>query len=455
MSDRVIRLPANNWKARPYQFKLWKYLCHGGKRAVAIHHRRAGKDEIGLHYAACAAMQRIGNFVHCLPEYLQGRRAIWTAINPHSGKRRIDEVFPEALRLNTDDGKMFIRLINGSTWSVIGSDNYDTALVGTSVTGIVFSEYALANPSAWAYARPILEENNGWALFITTPRGRNHAFEMYKHAQHAPGWFCELLTARDTGAMTEQQLDEALSEYRALYGEAGEAMWNQEFMCDFSAALLGAIFSYEMAQVRAEDRVLPIKPVDGLPVHRAWDLGMRDDTAVIFFQTVGAQLFVLDCLSTSGASLEWWRDEIVKLHTEHGWRHGTDFVPHDAKVRELSTGRTRVETMQALGLHPMLAPDASLQDGINAVRRTLPLCIFHPRCEDKLLPALESYRREWDDEKKCFRAAPLHDWCSDRVDAMRYLSLAWRPSAPRVVAPPRRDGWVIPPPSEAKRGMQL
>ena len=96
MSDRVIRLPANNWKARPYQFKLWKYLCHGGKRAVAIHHRRAGKDEIGLHYAACAAMQRIGNFVHCLPEYLQGRRAIWTAINPHTGKRRIDEVFPEA-----------------------------------------------------------------------------------------------------------------------------------------------------------------------------------------------------------------------------------------------------------------------------------------------------------------------------------------------------------------------
>jgi hypothetical protein len=232
-------------------------------------------------------------------------------------------------------------------------------------------------------------------------------------------------------------------------------MWRQEFMCDFTAALLGAIFSRECAELRKEGRVLAIDAVPGLPVHRAWDLGMRDDTAVIFYQTAGSQLYILDCLSTSGASLDWWRDEIVRVHAERGWRHGTDFVPHDAKVRELSTGRTRVETMGALGLHPQLAPDATLQDGINAVRRTLGLCVFHPRCEDKLLPALEQYRRDWDDEKKCFTVKPLHDWTSDRVDAMRYLSLAWKPPTARVIPMPRREGWHIPEPAPPRSGMRL
>jgi phage terminase large subunit len=164
------------------------------------------------------------------------------------------------------------------------------------------------------------------------------------------------------------------------------------------------------------------------------------------------QVYLLHCLSTSGASLEWWRDEIEKVHKEHGWRHGKDIVPHDAKVLELGTGRTRVETMKALGLNPVLAPAASLQDGINAVRRTLPYCVFHPRCEEKGIPALEQYQREWDDEKKCFRASPLHDWCSDRVDSFRYMSLSWKREPPRVIKLPKPVGWHIPPPEEPRRG---
>ena len=446
-----ISLPHAGWFPRPHQMRLWDYLQDGGKRAIAIWHRRAGKDEVCLHRAACAAIERPGNYVHLLPEFEQGRKSIWTAVNPHSGLRRIDEAFPPPMRINTNDTSMFIRMANGSTWSVAGSDRYDTSLVGTSIAGLVMSEWAMANPSAWAYARPVLEENNGWAIFITTPRGRNHAYEMFKYAQTAPGWFCELLTVEDTQALTQAQLDEARIEYRALYGEPGDAMWRQEFMCDFTAALVGSIFAYETMQVRAEGRVMPIEAVPGLPVHRAWDLGMRDDTSIWFYQTVGSQVFLLDCLSTSGASLEYWRDEVVRVHAEHGWPHGIDYVPHDAKVRELSTGRTRVETMQALGLRPQLVPDASLQDGINAVRRTLPLCVFHPRCEAKGLPALEQYRREWDDEKKCFKVAPLHDWCSDRVDAFRYLSLAWKPAPLRVIKPLKQTGWVIPPPQEPRR----
>jgi hypothetical protein len=281
---------------------------------------------------------------------------------------------------------------------------------------------------------------------------------MYKHAQKAEGWFCELLTARDTGVLSEQQLAEALAEYRALYGEAGEAMWNQEFMCDFTAALLGAIFAGEMRDVRKEGRIVDnLEALPG-PVHRAWDLGVRDDTCIWFWQSVGSQLYLLDCISTSGVPLEWWRDKIEETHSARGWRHGVDFVPHDAKVLEFGGGRTRVETMQQFGLRPQLVPRATMNDGLNAIRRTLPLCVFHSRCEDAGIAALEQYQREWDDEKKCFRASPLHDWCADRVDAFRYLSQAWKPAPLKLVKPPPPTGWRIPPPDEARherRGLRL
>jgi hypothetical protein len=407
-----IVLPHSRWHERPYQRALWDFLRDGGKRAFAVWHRRAGKDDIGLHFSAIEMHKRVGNVWYCLPEYNQGRKAIWTAVNSHTGKRRIDEAFPEALRENTSDNEMFIRFRNGSTFQVVGSDQHSRT-VGASPMGIVFSEWSLANPSAWAYYRPILEENNGWALFITTPRGRNHAYDMARYAQASPDWFYELLTVEDTGALTQEQLAETLKEYTAVFGaDMGNALYRQELYCDFNAAVLGSFYAHEMVQVRAEGRITEIEPPPGALVSRSWDLGMSDDTSIWWFSVVGSQIFVYDHLAQSGAGLEWWRDEIERRHAEHGWAHGADFVPHDAEVKEMGTGRTRIETMRQLGLRPMRVPWHKLDDGINAVRRTLPLTVFHPRCEDGGISALEQYRREWDDEKKAFRASAVHDWSS-------------------------------------------
>ena len=159
----------------------------------------------------------------------------------------------------------------------------------------------------------------------------------------------------------------------------------------------------------------------------SWDLGIRDDTALWFFQTVGAQVFLLDCYSASGVGVEHYASVIEERTKRYGWAHGADFVPHDAKIKEWGSGRTRVETMQSFNLHPMLVPNASIADGINAARRLLPLCVFHPRCEEGI-NALEQYRREWDDDKKAFRASAVHDWTSHFADSFRYLAFAWRPA---------------------------
>ena len=450
-----VQIPHIGWSPRDHQMNLWNYLHGGGKRAIAVWHRRAGKDEICLHHTAVAAMRRVGNYWHCLPEYAQARKAIWDAVNPHTGKRRIDEAFPHALRDSTREHDMTIKLINGSTWSCIGSDSYDR-VVGSSAAGVVFSEYALSNPSAWAYMRPMLEENDGWAVFITTPRGRNHAKSMYDYALTRPNWFAEILPVSTTGALTiEQQLD-AQAEYTALYGaDAGRAAYEQEYEVSFNAMVLGSFYALEMAQLRAEGRI--IADVDALPdrpVHRAWDLGVTDSTSIWFYQAQGAQIIILDHLSASGHGVEWYRDEIMKLHEERGWLHGTDYVPHDAKVKEWGSGRTRVETMSSMDLNPMLVPLSTIEDGINAARRMLPLCIFHPRCEQGIA-ALEQYRREWDDDAKCFKPTAVHDWTSHPADAFRYLAMSYKPAPPRTVRVPKQEGWTIPPPAEQRRGIRL
>ena len=451
-----VTLPNNGWTQRPHQNALWQYLRAGGKRAMAVWHRRAGKDDVLLHHTAIAAcVDRVGNYWHCLPEYHQARKAIWTAINPHTGKRRIDEAFPQELRANTLDNEMFIRFHNGSTWQCIGSDTYNTT-VGASVAGIVYSEWALANPSAWGYHRPMVEENQGWAAFITTPRGRNHAFSMYNHAKQSKDWFAELLTADDTGALTPEALTETLKEYSALYGEdVGRAQFQQEYFCDFQAAILGAFYAYEMAKVRNEGRVLEVEALPGEYVHRAWDLGVTDDNSIWWFQIQGAQLIILDHYASSGAGVEHYAEEIAKRAAKYGWMDGNDYVPHDAKVKEWGSGKTRVETMKTFGLNPMLVQMATVQDGINAARRTLPLCVFHPRCETGGLDALEQYRREWDDEKKAFKATAVHDWTSHPADSFRYLALSWRGIKPREVATPKVEGWTIPPPPDDRRGIRL
>lgn len=425
----TIDLPAAGWVERRHQRRLWSHLQSGGTRAIEVAHRRWGKDDVALHHTCITAHERIASYWHCLPEYAQARKAIWAAVNAHTGKRRIDEAFPHQLRESTNEQEMFIRFKNGSTWQVIGSDRYDN-LVGAGPAGVVFSEWALANPSAWAYTRPMVEENGGWALFITTPRGRNHAKAMYDMARDNPRWFAEISTVLDTGALTAEQLDEALKEYQAIYGEdLGRAQFEQEYLCSFNAAIFGAFYARETLAVRNQGRIGAFEADYSQPVHTAWDLGVRDSTAIWFFQVVPGdrpKLLILDYYVSHGVGADFYADIVKQKRADNGWKAGTDYVPHDAKVKEWGTGRTRIETLLDYGLSPLPIDRTSDADGHQAIRLTLPICRFHTRTEEAGFAALESYRREWDDEKKTFKATALHDWSSHGAKAFQYLSQAWR-----------------------------
>jgi phage terminase large subunit len=415
-----ITLPYN-WHPRPYQQRLWTALESGTKRCIEIAHRRWGKDDIALHWAAVAAAERPGTYWHMLPQISQGRRAIWAAVNPHTGKRRIDEAFPKAIRESTNETEMFIRFKNGSTWTVTGSDSYDS-LVGSPPAGIVFSEWARAIPTSWAYLAPILVENAGWSLFITTPLGNNHARSMYTMARNDPNWFAEISKVSDTNAISYEDVEQQRVEYHALFGDAaGDALIEQEYYCSFSAVIPGAFYAKEMMECERDGRICQVDVDPALPVHTAWDLGVDDSTAIWCFQVNGHELQIVDYYEASGHGAEHYCDWL----NEKNYR-GICWLPHDARVRSWSTGRTRVETLRQLGRKPRIVPDHSLMDGIQSARRTIPLVRFDAvRCA-RGIDALKSYQAAWSEELRTYARTPKHDWASHGSGAFRYLSVAWR-----------------------------
>lgn len=375
--------------------------------------------------------------------YEQARKAIWEAINPHSGKRRIDEAFPKELRARTDNSSMTIEFKIGSIWKVVGSDNPDS-LVGAPPAGIVFSEWALANPSAWGYLAPILAENEGWADFITTPRGRNHVKTMLDMALHSPSWFAEVLTPKQTGFPVEK-VEEQRKEYHSIFGQdVGDALIDQEYWCSFEAAILGAYWGREMVEAENEGRITSVEPDPHAPVHTAWDLGVGDSTAIWWFQVIGPWIYVIDYYEAASKGAGHFC-EIVK--SKYFTQDSIAFVPHDAKVREWAgevsedgTPKQRIEVLISKGIHPRLVARHDLEDGINAARQSLPKCKFDAKRCEKGLESLRQYRREWDEDKKVFKRTPLHDWASDGADAFRYLAMAWRTP---VVEVPKEKGRIL------------
>ena len=426
----------DGWAPRDYQLPLWDYLQRDrGRRAICIWHRRAGKDDVMLRWTYEAAMQTVGPYWHMLPQAAQARKAIWDAVNPVTGRRRIDECFPRGLRASTREADMFIRFNNGSTWQVVGSDNYNS-LVGTPPIGIVFSEFALADPNAWAYLSPILEENGGWAAFITTPRGRNHAWRMFRAAQNEvqsgngpKKWFAQKLSVHDTKTVfTADALASARQTLIDLYGseEVARSAFEQEYECSFEAAVIGSYYGGAIAQAEREGRIRhAVEPLDA-PVHTAWDLGIGDSTAIWWWQVAGSELRIVDYYESHGVGL----DHYAALIKAKPYRRGEDFVPQDAKVREFASGRTRVESMIELGLTPRVVKAHRIEDGINAVRRTLPRCVIHARRCERGLDALRLYQAEWDDETRVLANRPKHDWTSHAADAFRYLALSWQEAEP-------------------------
>lgn len=440
-----LALP-HGWRPRWYQKSLWKYLENGGLRAYQVAHRRWGKDDLCLHWTATAAIQRAGNYWHMLPEAAQARKAIWDAVNPHTGIRRIDEAFPTAIRRRTVDQEMKIELVSGSIWQVLGSDNYNS-YVGSPPVGCVLSEWALADPQAWAYLMPILEENGGWAMFITTPRGRNHAATFFKMAQDSPGWHAEKQPASRTDVFTTEQLARIRQELIAQYGaDEGDAKYEQEYECSFDAALPGAYYGKEMNAAENAGRISGVPYSAQHPVFPVFDLGHGDSTAIVFMQVAGREPRVIDYHESSGQSIDFY----AKLLRDKPWPIPLVVLPHDAADGRLSTGKSYEAQFRSHGFTVrVLDRTANVNADINLARQVIGECWFDKDKAARLVECLRSYHREWDAKNKIFRPNPKHDWSSHGADAFRYAAVAYNlgvfrdaPAKPLWTSTPQSQDWT-------------
>lgn len=400
----------------------WRYLENGGRHCEVVWHRRSGKDELGLHWTAVAAFQRVGTYWYLLPMASQARKAIWNAINPHTGKKRIDEAFPEAIRRRKNDQEMYIEFVNGSTWQVVGSDNFNS-LVGSPPIGLVYSEWAVSNPAAKAYLRPILAENGGWQIFNTTPRGKNHAYRTLQGAKNDENAFAQVLTARDTGVLTEEQLANLLAEYITDYGETlGTAYFEQEFLCSFETPVMGSVYAKELRESADRIRAVPYDPTK--PVHIFWDLGRADKTAIWFTQLAPFEYRVIDYMEGVGKHIG---EYIVDLQAKR-YVYGDCWLPHDANNELLAAERTVAQQLRAAGFKTRTVPKTSVDTRIEAARLILPLCYFDERKTELGLDALRNYRYRVDEDTKQFSNEPMHDWASHAADAFGYMAIALKES---------------------------
>jgi phage terminase large subunit len=376
--------------------------------SITVAHRRAGKTVAEINKLIRRALEcplLDPRFAYAAPTYGQAKDVVWNYLLRYTAP--IPGARPHETELRVD-------LPNGARIRLYGLDNYDR-LRGNYLDGIVLDEWGDSDPRAWQEViRPALSDRRGWADFIGTPRGRNHFGELWDQAGHDEAWFRLMLRASETGLLPADELADAR---KAMT----EEQYAAEYECSFSAGVVGAYYGREMEAAEKDDRIGKVPWDPALPVHTAWDLGIGDSTAIWCVQFAGREVRCIDYIEHSGVGIDWYVRELDK----RPWKWGEHILPHDAEVKELGTGKSRVETLASLGLHrTLIVPAQRVEDGINAARLMLPLTWFDAEKCERGINALRNYRRHWDDKHKAFRDRPLHDWASHGCDAFRYLALS-------------------------------
>lgn len=310
---------------------------------------------------------------------------------------------------------------------LLGGENPDS-IRGMYFDGVVLDEFAEMDPRVWGQVvRPALADRRGWAVFIGTPKGQNHFYDVYKMAVKnlGKGWFTQLYKASETGVLPQEELD-------AMRLEMSDDEYEQELECSFTAALIGAYWGKQMSALEEKKCIGNVPHDPALQVDTFWDLGINDTTCIWFVQQCMNEVRIIDHVEMSGQGLEYYAkllkgqgegNEHRKEYTyrEHNW-------PHDGAAKELGSGVSRKDTMRNFGIRVKVHPKYDVADGINAVRLLLPRCRFDlARTGERGVAALKNYQKKWDAKNKIWMDSPLHNWASHSADGMRLLAMAIKP----------------------------
>jgi hypothetical protein len=438
-----------NFMPRPYQIDVIEAMMT--KRFVVYcMHRRSGKDYMSVSMLLVKAMETVGNYIYLFPTAQQGRDVVWDGLD-NDGHRFIDHIPKHLVKKNprTNDyminnTRMIITLVNGSTIRIGGSDRYDKTIVGTNFAGIIFSEYSLSDPKAWVYARPILAQNGGWAWFNGTPRGKNHFYKLIRGVLDTnvlqDDWYAIVRSNSDTGVMTKKELDAIRAE-----GQMSEQQIQQEFECAFEGCLDGVIYANQITDAQKEGRFGDYCYDKKLPVYVAFDLGASttsgskgDRTAMVFFQQRGDRPWVIDFYACRGMGVSHFKMIMDDFSAKYGYEYDAIFLPHDSKKKSVAVYDDQGYALEIQdmfrrefgSLRMEMVPRCSdINEDIEVVRSRFYKWYFYTGDPvdktqkerlDYFYEAMEGYTYPEVDERERIAVKPLHNWCSDPMDAFRY-----------------------------------
>ena len=411
----------------PYAPRLHQLQIHEGmwvKRwGVVVAHRRFGKSVAFVNHLVRAAVTCTnvrGHFGYIAPTYTMAKQIAWEYLKHYTQDipgRKVNE------------SELWVEFPNQARVRLYGADNPDS-LRGIYLDGVVMDEYGQMKPGLFPQViRPALADRQGWALFGGTPNGKNDFWDKVREAQaNTDDWYLGEFRVSQTQILPESELASARK------GMTSDE-FAQEFECSFEASVRGAIYGSEIAAAKAEGRIGRVSYDSALPVDTIWDLGIGDAMSVIFAQRLGSERRIIDYFEASGEGL----DSFVRMLHAKPYIYGKHFAPHDIMVRELSSGKSRYEIAEKLGIRFEVVANIGLEDGINAARMAFGRCWFDEVKADRLIEALQNYRRDYNTKLGEFKATPVHDWSSHGADAFRYFCLT--EGKARVV---ERDIWGAP-----------
>lgn len=392
-------------------------MFSGKKRAFLLYHRRAGKDIACWNFLIHQAIHdKVGIYYYVLPTYTQGKKVIWDGINENG--ERLLEYIPKVLLQSLNTTEMKIRLINGSLIQVIGAENYDS-IRGTNPYGVVFSEFAMQEPRIWTeIVSPILLKNGGWAVFNTTPMGKNHAHELWSMAIQNPSWYTQKLTIEDTHLIAPEMLDKEREEGKP------EEIIQQEYYCSFTRGVDGSYYGKLMQKVREEERIMDLPLIPDLPCHTSWDIGVGDSTSIWIFQELrNGKYNFINYYENHGEGLEHYVNYLNEWKTKNKALWGKHFVPHDMQNREFTSGVDRMAVAKDFGYVMTIIPRKPVAEGIQAARSIIPLSNFSMHNCKRGIDCLDNYHKKYNDILKYYYDEPLHDQWSHGADAFRMAAI--------------------------------
>lgn len=409
MGVPVLKSIATGYNPRHHQQILHMALIRFN---VIVCHRRFGKTVFSLNEMIDKALRnerKNPQYAYLAPYYGQAKRVAWDYLKEYT--RSIPGMNPNEAELKIEIPRPHygdkIKII------LLGADN-PGAIRGMYFDGVILDEYAEMDPTVWSQViRPALSDRLGWAIFIGTPKGRNHFHDIYEAAKKSPSWYTAMYRASETKIIPASELEAARM-------TMSEEEYEQEYECSFAAALVGAYYGKQMAEAEKATRITTVPYDRFVPVKCYWDLGTSDMTSIWFIQKVNREYHAIDYLEDAGRGLE----DYVKELKAKPYVYGGMVLPHDAQARELGSGKTRVETMRSFwpGMRITVLPRHDLADGIHMARMMIGQTWFDKTKCDKGIQCLKNYERKWDAKNKIYLEIPRHNWASHGADAFRYFA---------------------------------